>query len=206
VFARFSTFNAQTSAIDAGIAYVRDDVMTAMQHIDGFIGLSTLVDRSTGRCVVTSAWRDQEAMRASASRADQLRSRGSEILGATAAVEEYEIALMHRAHRSIAGERVRGTWAHGDTGMIDDMIATYRMTTLPAIEDLRGFAAATLFVNRETGQICSSVAYDSLDDMVATRGDANGIRTRTLTDMGATLDEVCEFELAMARFHVPEMV
>jgi len=33
--------------------------------MDGCIGLSMLVNRDTGHCIVTSAWRDEESMHAS---------------------------------------------------------------------------------------------------------------------------------------------
>lgn len=206
VYARFSTFNAQTSAIDAGIAYVRDEVMTSMQHIEGFIGLSMLVNRTTGLCIATSAWRDEATMLASADRASQLRARGSEILGSPAGVEEYEIALMHRAHRATSGAHVRGNWCHGDAASLDSMIDSFRMATLPAIEDLQGFGSASVYMNRTTGRCCVSVAYDSAADLEANRADANDLRMRTMTELGLTLDEVCEFELAFARLHVPELV
>ncbi|MDT5333108.1 MAG: hypothetical protein QOF31_4405, partial [Mycobacterium sp.] len=56
VYARSTTIQAQPSSIDDGIAYVRDEVMPALQAMDGYIGLSMLVDRESGRCITTSAW------------------------------------------------------------------------------------------------------------------------------------------------------
>jgi hypothetical protein len=68
VFARSSTIHAEISMIDAGIARVRDTVIPALTHIDGFVGLSLMVDRETGTCIATSAWRTEPAMHASADR------------------------------------------------------------------------------------------------------------------------------------------
>ncbi|MGO9226286.1 MAG: hypothetical protein ACLP4K_22360, partial [Mycobacterium sp.] len=64
MYARSSTIQAQPSSIDAGIAHVRDTVMPALGGVDGYTGLSLLVDRSSGRCIATSAWQSEEAMRA----------------------------------------------------------------------------------------------------------------------------------------------
>jgi heme-degrading monooxygenase HmoA len=65
VYARSTTIQAQPSSIDAGIAQVRDTVMPALAGIDGYVGVSLLVDRRSGRCIATSAWQSEEAMRAS---------------------------------------------------------------------------------------------------------------------------------------------
>ena len=70
--------------IGAGIAHVRDTVIPAMTHIDGFVGLSLMVDRETGRCIATSAWRTEQAMRASADRVGTIRDDAAEAFGGTA--------------------------------------------------------------------------------------------------------------------------
>jgi len=206
VFARFSTFNAQISAIDAGIAYVRDEVMMTLQHLDGFVGLSMLTDRTSGRCIATSAWKTEQEMLASAAKADSLRARASEILGSPAGVEEYEIVLLHRAHRAGTGSFVRGSWCHMDPSNLDTVLDVVRISTLPDIEDLPGFSSAGLFVNRETGRACMSVTYDNADALSESRAGADQLRERSMRELGATLDEVCEFELSYAHFHVPELV
>mgnify|MGYP006138478839 CR=1 FL=1 len=54
--------------VDEGIAMVRDEVMPAVREMDGCIGLSLLVDRSTGMAIVTSAWETEDAMRSTEQR------------------------------------------------------------------------------------------------------------------------------------------
>lgn len=65
MYARTTTLQSNTDSIDAGIANVRDNVMSELQGIDGYVGLSLLVDRASGRCIATTAWETEEAMRAS---------------------------------------------------------------------------------------------------------------------------------------------
>ncbi|MDT5388779.1 MAG: hypothetical protein QOE04_2420, partial [Mycobacterium sp.] len=110
MYARTTTFQAQPSSIDAGIAHVREIVMPALERLDGYTGLSLLVDRSSGRCVATSAWQSEEAMRGSAESIRPVRERAAEIFGGSTDVEEWEIAVLHRDHRSNEGACVRATW------------------------------------------------------------------------------------------------
>ena len=60
MYARSTTFRAQSSPIDADIAHVRDTVMPALEGIEGYIGLSLLVDRPSRRGIATSSWRSEE--------------------------------------------------------------------------------------------------------------------------------------------------
>jgi len=64
MYARTTTIRGSSQAIDDATAYMRDEVMPAVQQMDGFVGLSFLADRDSGRCIVATAWQTEEAMRA----------------------------------------------------------------------------------------------------------------------------------------------
>ena len=178
MYARSSTVQAQPSAIDAGIAHVRDAVMPALGGIEGFTGLSLMVDRSSGHCIATSAWQSEQAMRASEQSVRPLRDRLAEILGGTAQVEEWEIAVLHRDHRSGEGSCVRATWVKVDPDQIDRGIDLFKMTVLPALAELEGFCSASLMVDRASGRGVSSAVYDSVDAMERNRGQLDRLRDR----------------------------
>ncbi len=185
--------------------FVRDDVMPELMRMPGCVGLSHLVDHATGWCITTSAWQNEEAMRATTEAVRPLRDRFvAEIGGSAPIVDEWEIALMHRDHQSMEGARARASWLRGDPASIDDSVETFR-AILPLLDELPGFCSASLLVNREAGRAVSTVIYDSVDTLAQTRARANDLRTRVAEQTGAEVLEVAEFELAFAHLRVPEM-
>jgi hypothetical protein len=203
--ARSITFQARPGSIDQGIAYVRDEVMPAAMAMDGCVGLSMICDRESGRCIATSAWSTQDALNSSEAAMEPKRRRGAEIFGAPPSVEQWEIAVLHRHATSGEGACVRCTWLSMDADGITHASETYRMSTLPALEEMPGFCSASLMVDRSTGRAVSSATFASRDAMVASRPAAEGLRTRTARDIGATVTDVQEFDLVLAHLHVPEM-
>lgn len=77
--------------------------MPALKEIDGWLGLSLLVDRQSGTCIATSSWETVEAMRGSAERVAPIRDRAALMFDGSARVEEWDIALLHRDHPCPAG-------------------------------------------------------------------------------------------------------
>ena len=196
---------AQSSPIDADIAHVRDTVMPALEGIEGYIGLSLLVDRPSRRCIATSSWQSEEAMRASAEAVRPVRDRVAELFGGSADVEEWEIAVLHRDHRSNEGACVRVTWVKVGPDQIDRAIDFYKMTILPALEELEGFCSASLLVDRASGRGVSSASFDSVEAMERNRDQLSRIRATGSQDVSAEVLDVCDFELAVAHLRVPEM-
>jgi heme-degrading monooxygenase HmoA len=206
VFARSTTIQADQSSIDAGVAHVRDEVLPALKRLDGFIGLSMMVDRESGRCIATSAWQNEDAMRASADQVQPVRNRAAQILGGSPEVEEWEIAVMHRDHPTHEGACVRSAWLQTEPGGVDGLIDTFKMTALPQIEGLDGFCSASLMVNRTTGRAVSSTCFESRAAMEANRDQANRIRSAGTRQANASVLDISEFELAVAHLRVPELV
>ncbi len=205
MYARSSTFRARPAAIDNGIAFLRDEVMPAAMAMPGCTGLSTMVDRASGRCIATTAWDSMDHLRASAGLIDPMRERAAAIMSAEPFVEEWEIASVHRAHTSHDGACIRATWMWLEPEMVDHAVDTYRMVTLPQMEDLAGFCSASLFVDRMLGRAVSSVTYDSHEAMSRSRDAARVVRADNARDAHAQVLDVAEFDLVLAHLRVPEM-
>jgi hypothetical protein len=207
VFARSTSINAQPSMLDGGIAHVRDTVMPALSHLGGYLGLSLLLDHESGRGVVTTGWRSEEAMRDSADRVLAIRDATVRAFGASEAdVEGWEVVVMHRAHHAREGTCMRATWLRLDTDDLTDAIETFKHGTLAKIEDLPGFCSASLFINSADGRAVTTVGYDDRSSLEYSREGANAVREQAARQMEAHVLDVAEFELALAHLHVPEMV
>ena len=205
MYARSTTIEAQPSSIDDGIAYVRDEVMPALQAMDGYVGLSLLVDRESGRCIATSAWETEEATRTSTDQAAPLRDRAGEIFRGNVTVDQWEIGALHRDHRSSDGACVRATWIKMPADQADRAIEFYKTSVLPAVQDLEGFCSASLLINRSSGRGVSSTTFDSREAMERNREQAKELRNTRTRELGADIVDFGEFELALAHLRVPEL-
>ncbi|MHA3022221.1 hypothetical protein ACXPWS_18450 [Mycobacterium sp. BMJ-28] len=206
MFARSTTVMARPDKIDAGIAHVRDEVMTALPELPGWVGLSLMVDRDSGRCIVATAWESEEAMSSSFEETAQLRNRVAHEFGGTAWAENWEIAVLHREHSSDLRACVRATWISVPPDLIDAGIDYFRGAVLPQVEHLPGFCSASLMVDRATGRGVASVSFSSRDAMVDNRDQATALKVASMRAAGASEVDEAEFELAVAHLRVPDLV
>jgi quinol monooxygenase YgiN len=204
--ARSTIFRSDPDKLDAGIAFIRDEVAPAIERIDGCIGLSVIVDRASGRTIATSAWTEERTLQAGEARVATLRARGSQVFGVAPTVQVWEIAVVHRLRESEPGSCVRVTWTRIDPALEEQSIELYRTTLLPAMEELPGFCSSTLFVDRETGRAVSSVTYTNRAAMESSRAAAASLRRNAVEENDVEVLEVKEFDLVLAHLRVPELV
>src|SRR4051795_13469537 len=98
-----TTFRGEPGAIADGIAHVQDEVLPAVRQMDGCIGLSMLVDRHTGRCIVTTSWEGAETMRRSAEAVGSIRETIRTVHALETEVVEWEIGVLHRVREAPDG-------------------------------------------------------------------------------------------------------
>jgi len=206
VHARSTTIRGRPESVDEGIAFCRDEVFPMCRELPGCVGLSMIVDRESGRCVVTTSWDSIESMRATSDQVQPIRQRAAEILGGSAEVAEWEIAVMHRDHRSTDGACARVTWLRGERAAMDRAADVFKLALMPELETFDGFCGVSLLINREAGLAVSSVAFDSGATMEGTREQARALRARGSAEARLEIIEVAEFELALAHLDVPELV
>ncbi len=207
MYARSTTVRGNPQSVDDAVAYVRDEVMPAIQQMDGCIGLSLMCDRDSGRCIATTAWESEEAMHNSESGVHDMRMRMAQMMGGDSPqVQEWEIAVLHRMHNAPDGACSRIIWARGDPARMEDATSTMRTAMLSKLEELPGFCSVSMLVDRETGRSVTAAVYESREMMARAADQAKSLREGFTREMGMEITEVAEFELALAHLRVPETV
>ena len=145
-------------------------------------------------------------MRVSAERVRASRDRAAELFGLTPEVEEWEIAVLHRAHRIGDGACARVVWTRTDPGNLDRIIDAYRESLMPWWERTEGFCSNSLLVDRQEGRSSSTVVFESREAMALTRDQFTTLREEFVTKMGMEILEVAELDMALAQLRVPETV
>jgi len=206
MYARSNTIMGNPQAMDEGIAFVRDDVVPMLSGMAGFVGASILCERDTGRCIATTAWESQDAMRASEGAVKASRARAAEIFDGAPQVREWEIALMHRRRDAPDGACCRVTWARGEPARTGGMVDTFRLGILPRVDELPGFCSVSLLVDRDEGMCVLAATYESREALQATSQDVATMRQQFTRETGFDVTEMAEMELVLAQLHVPETV
>ncbi|TFV48492.1 hypothetical protein E4P43_13665 [Blastococcus sp. TF02A-35] len=206
MLARSTTIHGDRASVDAGIAYVRDEVMPQVRAMEGCVGLSMLADRTSGHCIVTTSWADEAALRASEDGVRALAQHTVSTLGGTPELQEWEVAAMHRVHEPHPAAAARVTWLRTDPASVDRAVDAVRLSLMPKLEDLPGFCGLSVMVRREEGLTVASVSYDTAEDLAAAAEGAREFREDFAPTMGIRAVGTEEFEVAIAHLRVPETI
>jgi quinol monooxygenase YgiN len=206
MFARSTTIQGDPGSVDEGITYVHDESMPALRRMEGCVGLSMLADRSSGRCIITTSWRDEAALRASEDGVRSAAERTVEILGGRADLQEWEIAAMHRVHESHDRAASRVTWLRTEPGSVQRAVDAVRLSLMPKLGDLAGFCSVSAMVRRHDGLTVASVSYDSRADLERANDGAREFREEFAPAMGIEIVDTAEFDVAIAHLRVPETI
>ncbi|WP_143278430.1 antibiotic biosynthesis monooxygenase [Blastococcus haudaquaticus] len=204
MFARSTTIHGHPDAMDATTAHVREVAMPALRALDGCVGLSMLADRDTGRCIVTTSWRDEAVMRSSQDVVRSSAGRTAEILGGPPELQEWEIAAMHRVDEAHPGSRSRVTWLRTAPDAVDRAVDAVRLSLMPKLDDLPGFSSVSVMVRRSEGLTVAAIAYDSAAHLQQAGEGAREFREEFAPAMGIQVVDTAEFDVAIAHLRVPE--
>jgi len=205
MYARSTTVQGDPGALDEAIAYVGEKEFPAITAIPGCVGLSMLADRENGRVIVSSAWADKEAVKASKETVRPMQDRLMQMLRADdALIQSWDLAVLHREKPSGDGARAQVTWSRIAPGNMDTLLNAYRGSMLARLQELPGFCSLSLVIDRKEGRIVSVTSFESAGTCAQTRKPARGFREEFAHAVGARIVDVAEMDVAVAHLHVPD--
>lgn len=94
-FLRSNDTTLDPSKLDQLIGLMRDKVVPELHKQPGYINANMIVNRKTGRSVISSNWDSAEHRKASNAAISELRHEAEAIAGSNVKVEEWETFLVH---------------------------------------------------------------------------------------------------------------
>src|SRR3954464_15221504 len=93
--ARITRFEGAPERIDDATRQTEDVWLPKLREIDGFRGVTTLADRSTGTIIAITYWESEDALRASDEKVTDVRKDVSDAVEARSqpTVERYEVVI-----------------------------------------------------------------------------------------------------------------
>jgi quinol monooxygenase YgiN len=206
MYARSTSFHGDPHRIDDALHYVRDKAMPALLGMDGFVGISMLADRGSGRCIITSSFEDLAALHRSASEMRGIRARIADILRSPQSLQEWQIALLHRERSAPEGARTRVTWCTTDPDRLDPTLEAYAESIVPRLSGQPGFCSVSVLADPVEGRSATAVTYAD----GAALEQAGSELAPLLHELGRRYDgqitDEATFDLVLAHLRVPETV
>ena len=93
--ARLTRFDGAPDRIDDAVRQTEDAWLPTLREIDGFRGITSLADRSTGTIVAITFWESEDAMRASDQKITSVRKDVSDAVAVRSqpTPEYYEVVI-----------------------------------------------------------------------------------------------------------------
>ena len=175
--------------IDAGVAYIREDVHPMMSQQHGFRGISVSADREEEVLGALTMWASEEDLDASDSALDKARDGAVKIVGGVMTVETYEQTTEAIARLPVAGNALIVTRLTVNPSSIDDQVAFFERDLMPTIEAQPGFCAMRTMVNRRLGRCVVGVVWENRRTLDAYMLSMPGVRD-IAQERGVRFDEL----------------
>ncbi len=201
---RSTVIDADRARVDDGITFVRDRVLPLVAELDGALGLTMLVNRTTGQTETSTVWGTRAAMAASDRLLTSVREEAGALMGGRPRAEEWEVAELYRVRRPRRGFANRSTRLEFDPCDAELLVDIYRTTTVPALSMLDGFASAGLLIDLDAGRGVSLVTFVDRSALEDSRRAAAEIRKTSVEKANAQVTEVVEAEMVLAELHLPD--
>lgn len=179
----FVRVNSVTGArdIDAGVTFLREQVVPELEGQKGFRGLTASGNRETGDFGILGLWDTLEDLEASDSAVSKLRKDAMATLGGQITVEVMEQVVAEVARpQDMVGCPLRILRISMDPAKVDEHVSFFLTDVLPEFKAAAGFLAVRNLLNRATGESLVGTVWADEDSLRADEARAGARRQRAL--------------------------
>jgi hypothetical protein len=123
-----------------------------------------------------------------------------------ALIQNWDVAVLHRERPSGDAARAAVTWARTPPDHVDVMLAAYRASLLPRLQELPGFCSLSMVVDRTQGRTVSVTSFESPEALALIRKQLRVMREEFKQAVGARITDAAEMDVVVAHLGVPETV
>jgi hypothetical protein len=196
MFTRLLTFTG-TDNIDAGVTYLREEVLPVLHTQRGYRGVTASASRSERVIGILSLW-DTEADRdASDSALGKARQEAAKLVGGDLSVEIFELVVAEIREPADVGSALMVTRLSMEPAKIDENLGFFKSEVLPRITAAPGFRALRNMVNRQSGEGVVGSAWADQGAMMAASEQAMARRPEAIS-RGVNFGETSYREIVFA--------
>jgi hypothetical protein len=203
MYGRVTRIEGTQAEINEGVRNFEQNVARPARDIPGNVGIVLMVNPEEGKGIGITYWADKKVLEASAEAMKQVRETSTKSSGVrVASVETGEVLSMERSGEPHPHTFIRLNTLQGKPEKIEATLATYEKDVLPLLKSLKGFRAAILSANAESGKIWVSSVWETAQDREASETRVLDLRRSTATTAGAADVMVEKFETVHVEFKV----
>jgi len=202
MFSRITWSTIPEGRLEVALARYRQKVLPSLRTLNGFLGTVLLVDRAAGQGVSVTYWNTAADLAASeqmgaAARVQMAESDDIRVLD----IDRFELGLQDRAVPVQERGFVRVNDLACDRGQMDETVEFIRERGVPVLRGLAGYRAVIIGLNRQTGRLLVSSAWNSAAEREASDEHMRDLRREAADIARASNVRVSLSEGVLAEVH-----
>jgi heme-degrading monooxygenase HmoA len=203
MFTRITWFQGSPNRIEEASTAYRQQAAPALKAMSGNLGNVLMINRESGAGAAVSYWDSMQNLQASEEAAVALRSQTAQQGGMTIGeVDRLEQIISERTAPPAANKFVRVNSLQAAPDKIDT-VASMTRDTIPTLKAQKGFRAALVAANRQTGRMLITSVWETAADREASNTVVQARRDEIAKAAGGATVKVDLYESVFAEVKLP---
>ena len=199
MYTRLVSFTGATN-IDAGVDYLRDEVLPVINAQRGYRGVTASGDRAAGVLHILSLWETEEDRGASDSALGKAREEAIKIVGGALEIENFEQVVEAISKRPSPGCHLNVVRVRMDPASIDANVEWFKDMIAPQISSQPGFCSLRNMVDRQTGRAVSGSVFEDKETADASLAAIPDRRARA-EERGVVFEDIAQREVLFGQLN-----